>query len=335
MKSAIVVCLILFLASFAGAQKSVLFLVGAGQEATGPEESDDIVLDVLESFEWDVETYYLDDPSKMTDSLGLDKDLVVISSTINSAHIGEFYYDKAVPILTWEQGMYGKLGIATGGGIITTFEIMMTIVEEGHPAVGDYTGAVEVLFNSPMELTLTDTSQYSQNLLPLTEMMTDEGLPLTAIFAIEEGATLLDTTAAPARRIGFFFRDKTAIDATEDALAILGLCCKWAIGEEESSVDDLRQHIADYQLMENYPNPFNPSTTISFDVPKAAEVTLAIYNNLGSKVRTLTAGFMSAGHHSLQWNGRDDGGNLLPSGVYYYELASNHGVIRNKMLLVK
>jgi len=335
MKQLAILLLVLFLATSVVAQKSVLFLVGAGQEATGPEVSDDIVLDLLDSFKWDVEVIYLDDPSKMTDLLGLDKDLVVISSTINSAHIGNFYYDKPVPILTWESGMYGKLGIATGGGNITITETFLFITAEGHPAVGDYAGEVEVLANSPMEVTLVDTSQYTQDLQPLAEMIMDDGAPRTAIFAIEEGATLVDTTAAPARRIGFFFRDKTAEESTEDALAILGLCLNWVSGVEASSIEDLRTRIADYHLFNNYPNPFNPSTTISFSMPSAEDVTLSIYNNVGRKVRTLVSGMMSEGRHSIQWDGRNENGIAAPSGVYYYELTSSQGVMRNKMVLLK
>ncbi|MBN1559342.1 T9SS type A sorting domain-containing protein [candidate division KSB1 bacterium] len=326
---------VLLMAFYAFADTSVLFIVGAGQEATGPEVSDDLVLDLMESFQWDVEVIYLDNSAKMTDSLGLDKDLVVISSTVLSTDIGNFYYDKAVPVLTWESGMYGKLGIATGGGNITIQETFLIIATEGHPAMGDYSGEVEVLLNSPMEVTLIDTSQYSENLQPLAEMIVDDGSPRTAIFAIEEGATLLDTTAARARRIGFFFRDKTAEEATEDALTILGQCLKWTAGVGETSVEELKSIIAHCQLFDNYPNPFNPSTNISFSLPNADDVSLYVYNNMGQKVSTLWEGMAQAGLHTVAWNGRYDSGKIAPSGVYFYELASSQGVSREKMLLVK
>jgi hypothetical protein len=337
MKRFAIMSLVFILANFAMAQNSVLFLVGAGQEATGPEPSDDVVLDLLDSFGWDVEIIYYDDPSMMTDDLGLDKDLVVISSTVNSGHIGNFYYDKAVPVLSWEMGMYGKLGIATGGGNITISDVMLFILPdgEGHAALGEYTGEVEVLLNFPMEVTLVDTNQYSEDLLPLAEMITDDGNPLCGIFAIEEGATLLDSTAAPARRMGFFFRDKTAEDATEDAINILGLCCKWTMGVEETSIEDLKQAIADYQLFNNYPNPFNPTTNIAFSLPETEDITLTVYNSLGRKVRTLLSGGVSEGKHSILWDGTDDSGDIVPSGMYFYELKSDRGVLQKKMILVK
>ncbi|MBN1996800.1 T9SS type A sorting domain-containing protein [candidate division KSB1 bacterium] len=327
--------LVLLMAFYAIADTSVLFIVGSGQEATGPEVSDDFVLDLMESFEWDVEVVYLDNSSKMTDSLGLDKDLVVISSTILSTDIGNFYYDKAVPVLTWESGMYGKLGIATGGGNITIQETFLIITAEGHPAMGDFTGEIEVLLNSPMEVTLVETSQYSENLQPLAEMIMDDGSPRTAIFAIDEGATLLDGSAAPARRIGFFFRDKTAEEAADEALAILGHCLKWTAGIDETSVEELKGIIAQYQLFDNYPNPFNPSTNISFSLPVVDEVSLYIYNSMGQKVNTLWEGMAQAGLHTVEWNGRHDTGGIAPSGVYFYELKSSQGVSHGKMLLMK
>lgn len=335
MKVITVLLLVLLTATFTLAQKTVLLVVGAGQESTGPEPSDDAVLDVLESFGWDVETYYLDDPSKMTDDLGLDKDLVVISSTINSGHIGNFYYDKNIPVITWEQGMYGKLGIATGGNILTVSETLMSITEPGHPSVDSFTGDVEVLATSPNELTLTSENQFGPELQVITEMVADDGTPMAAIFAYETGATLLDGSPSPARRMGFFFRDKTAINATEDAMTILGLCCKWTMGADETSVEQLKAQISSCRLFNNYPNPFNPSTTLSFSLPSADQVTLTIYNSLGAPVRTLLSGSMAEGHHSVQWNGQDDAGNAAPSGVYYYELISSHGMAKGKMLLVK
>jgi hypothetical protein len=338
MQKITVFVLILFLATFAFGQKSVLFLVGAGQEATGPEVSDDFVMDELEALGWTVEVIYLTSADEFPDSSdAVAVDLVVISSTVNSTHIGTFYYDKPVPVFTWETGMYGKLGIATGGGNITLFEtnLLVTADGEGHPAMGELTGEVEVLAESPTEVSLVDTSQYSENLVSLAEMIQDDGTPRTCIFALEEGAMLLDSTAAPARRIGFFFRDKTAEVSTEAAFTILRACLTWTMGEDNTSVDELRTVISNYQLFENYPNPFNPSTTISFSLPTAQDVTLSVYNNLGQKVQTLLSGLQAEGQHAVQWNGRDEYGNVQPSGVYYYEISSDQGTIRNKMLLMK
>ena len=88
-------------------------------------------------------------------------------------------------------------------------------------------------------------------------------------------------------------------------------------------------------LHQNYPNPFNPSTEIRFDIPTAREVRLEIYNQLGQSIRTLVDQRMKAGAYTFKWNGADERGNSVASGVYFFNLdAGNFSQIR-KMTLVK
>jgi hypothetical protein len=75
-----------------------------------------------------------------------------------------------------------------------------------------------------------------------------------------------------------------------------------------------------FSLLQNYPNPFNPSTKISFDIPVSSTVTLKIFNLIGQEIRTLVHGTLPAGKQELVWNGTDDAGHLLASGVYFYSL---------------
>jgi hypothetical protein len=75
-----------------------------------------------------------------------------------------------------------------------------------------------------------------------------------------------------------------------------------------------------YSLDQNYPNPFNPSTTISFDIPVSSSVTLRVFNVIGQEVRTLVQGTLSQGRHEIVWNGLDDAGRALASGIYFYSL---------------
>ncbi|MCB2230841.1 T9SS type A sorting domain-containing protein [bacterium] len=85
-----------------------------------------------------------------------------------------------------------------------------------------------------------------------------------------------------------------------------------------------------YELYANYPNPFNPTTTIAFALPEAQKVTIEIYNVLGEKVTTLVDGRMVAGYHSLEW----DAGEYA-SGVYLYRLKAGDFVETRKMVLLK
>ncbi len=75
-----------------------------------------------------------------------------------------------------------------------------------------------------------------------------------------------------------------------------------------------------YELYQNYPNPFNPGTKIVFDLPERANVRLKVYDILGREVRTLVEGDLGPGRYRLDWDGRDEFGNLLSSGVYFYRL---------------
>jgi hypothetical protein len=90
-----------------------------------------------------------------------------------------------------------------------------------------------------------------------------------------------------------------------------------------TSVGQANEVPIDYSLDQNYPNPFNPNTTISFDVPVSSSVTLRIFNVIGQQVRTLVQGTLSEGRHEVVWNGLDDAGRALASGIYFYNLKAS------------
>ena len=86
-------------------------------------------------------------------------------------------------------------------------------------------------------------------------------------------------------------------------------------------------------LFENYPNPFNPSTTIRYSLGESRHAELAVFNSLGQKIRTLVDGKQSAGIHTVQWNGCNDSGQRVSSGVYFYRLRSGMYEKTMKMIL--
>jgi hypothetical protein len=90
-----------------------------------------------------------------------------------------------------------------------------------------------------------------------------------------------------------------------------------------------------FRLDPNYPNPFNPSTTIRFALPASTQVGLVLYNMAGQKVATLLSGQREAGIYTVQWNGRDEQGHFLPTGVYLYRLQAGAQVETRKLLLLK
>jgi len=85
----------------------------------------------------------------------------------------------------------------------------------------------------------------------------------------------------------------------------------------------------------NYPNPFNPTTTISFETQVECNVAIDIYNVKGQLINTLVNDTFDAGSHSLIWNGTDDNGNTVPSGVYFYKTKSGKYTTSKKMILMK
>ena len=91
-----------------------------------------------------------------------------------------------------------------------------------------------------------------------------------------------------------------------------------------------------YALRNNYPNPFNPETTIKYQLPEAGDVKLEIYNMLGQVVRTLVNQHQNAGRYTIQWDASNDYGQDLSSGIYFYRVQVG-GEFTNvkKMLLVK
>jgi hypothetical protein len=85
----------------------------------------------------------------------------------------------------------------------------------------------------------------------------------------------------------------------------------------------------------NYPNPFNPSTTIRYELGESAQVTLKVFNTLGEEVATLVGEFQDAGYKSATWNGRNTSGSPVASGIYIYRLTAGNVVLSEKMLFIK
>ena len=114
---------------------------------------------------------------------------------------------------------------------------------------------------------------------------------------------------------------------------------KIVAGEEAyvlSMVNEILNSIpTEFSLGQNYPNPFNPVTKMDISLPLTGDVNLVIYNILGQKVRTLFSGELNYGYHTLQWNGLDDQGLRVSSGVYFSEFRSRNHRKTKKMLLLK
>jgi len=90
-----------------------------------------------------------------------------------------------------------------------------------------------------------------------------------------------------------------------------------------------------FALHQNYPNPFNPATTINYNLAQSAHVTIIIYNVLGQVIKTFENRKAAAGHNSITWNGKNNLGNAVGAGVYFYQLKTLNFIQTRKMLFVK
>jgi hypothetical protein len=107
------------------------------------------------------------------------------------------------------------------------------------------------------------------------------------------------------------------------------------VAENFSQMSESATMPESYALEQNYPNPFNPSTSIAFSVKEAGEVQLSIYNLHGQEVRTLASGNYASGKYAITWDGKDERGQIVPSGVYLYKLRVNGFAQTRKMIFMK
>jgi len=130
------------------------------------------------------------------------------------------------------------------------------------------------------------------------------------------------------------FLDISAIDSLGNSLTIAGRDTSFTV---VSIKDRERTSLlpTQFNLKPNYPNPFNPSTAIQYDLPKATHVKIEIYNTLGQRVRTLVNKNKTAGSYQVIWDGDNDNGEPVPSGIYFYIMNTSEFKQSRKMLLVR
>jgi len=129
-----------------------------------------------------------------------------------------------------------------------------------------------------------------------------------------------------------------------DTILYTGFWNPWVVymtPVEWEEVEDGARLPQEFDLRQNYPNPFNPATVIEYALPRASQVKIRIYNILGQRVRDLVDERQEAGYKAISWDGKDDSGNEVGSGIYFYRIvartnqASEEFVKRRKMILLK
>lgn len=141
----------------------------------------------------------------------------------------------------------------------------------------------------------------------------------------------------PVERLGYFIgsEDTFALQSAIAPYNSIDLMIRCMISGRTGIGDDNPTIPREIALYNNYPDPFNPVTSITFDLPEKTNAKLEVYNILGRKVSTLVDDNLDAGKHKITWNGRDDSGKELPTGVYLYKLIVGDRELTKKMTLIK
>lgn len=120
-----------------------------------------------------------------------------------------------------------------------------------------------------------------------------------------------------------------------DADGIPGYFDNVYVTQLATSVEDKEIVPSEYSLLQNYPNPFNPETQISYKLSAGGFTSLSVYDLLGREIKTLVSKEQSAGLYTVSWNGKNEFGNSVPSGVYMYTLKTGNFYESRKMILMK
>ena len=261
----------------------------------------------------------------------------------NNGIVEKYYYDndplnskKYGGLYTWTEAMnYNKgeknaQGICPPGWNIPTlkdFQILKAAVNDDGSSLKDVTQGVGLS-------TGTNTSGFSAMLGGSRGNVRENGSPFShaKVYALFWSSTEYDDNYAYAMDLDYS-NNTINLYGNGKAAAFSIRCIK-----TETSVTDVEKMSdkipADYFLSKAFPNPFNPSTTIKFSIPKAGNVKLTVYDILGKEVSTLVNNFLNAGEYNFQFNASSANGGLA-SGIYLYRLETNNFVKTNKMLLMK
>ena len=118
-------------------------------------------------------------------------------------------------------------------------------------------------------------------------------------------------------------------------LAKSGFLAGVSFSSSVNAIDDLIGVPSNFSLKQNYPNPFNPNTSLSFNLPHNTQVIISIHDLLGKEIARLANESMGPGFYVISWNGKNDFGESLPSGIYIVRLVTPEYSRSIKMLLLK
>ncbi len=151
---------------------------------------------------------------------------------------------------------------------------------------------------------------------------------------IAEATFWIDPATPAGKQILIKFLNVHAIDPTGKKIEIIAESADFKTGiEDRNQMNGLQP--TDFSLEQNFPNPFNPETTIQYQMPAENHVTLKIFDTLGKEIITLVDQKQAAGYYDVFWNGCDRHGSKVPAGIYFYQLGTEKNHETRKMILLQ
>jgi beta-glucanase (GH16 family) len=265
------------------------------------------------------ETYGLFTDSTPTNdslNLGVDGEIYVWEGTLSEGSIEPFEGENGI---TWKTNGLGWFG----AGIMSSQPINLSGFD-----LGTLNFRIKIPANISFQIGIID-SWGNQSYVEFPANQTKYGLTRNGNWG---------QASIPVSEIRGEFIDLRMMSYEFVILEVSGGSCElglddiyWAGGLTKiDDNSDLTKNPTDYRLMESYPNPFNPGTTISYSIPEAVNVELIVYDITGRIVKTLVNTTQSAGTHKIQWNAMN-----VTSGVYFYKLKAGNFIDIKKCLLIK
>lgn len=213
--------------------------------------------------------------------------------------------------VTWNTAPFPDYDIKIGGNFMTTIHQRGFYTKDGEKIECSHFGGI---IGGDLDALLIEKERKGDKKLSLD------------VFAITKKMVWSD----PDTWSAFLSKDSVCADSMKPRLFI------WKKGNEPTDVaENLSPNNLDYRLEANYPNPFNPATTIGYSLKKNGEITLSIYNILGQKIWTFKNLPHTAGQHQVKWDGQMINGKQAPAGIYFYQLQTEKFTAVRKMILTE
>jgi len=267
--------------------------------------------------------------NNVTDASTDDMSLVLISATVSSGTIATNMPglpDLAKPIIIWEPFLYDMLGFQefNGGEFPLSDTTAIEIVNDTHPLAGGLTAGIVIVTDAQRSASygtpLGDAAVIAVNSAFDTQVV---------LFGYDKGAEMFSGNA-PARRVGTFLLNDVADSLTEEGWTLFDASVIWVMGTGSTAVEYTDAVPMQFALYNNYPNPFNPMTTIAYSIPSQVNVRLSILNTLGEEVEILVDEIKPAGNYTANFYAPG-----IPSGVYFYRLEAGSNVAVKKLIVLK